>query len=339
MASVDPEDLMDSCGDAIEMAESRQLATEDRCKTLKQENTDLYELLEKADNEMLGLFDEVTSVREQNNSLQRQIAQLQDLMEEVDNLKHRLEQSMEAEFTAEQQRKDLERRCLQVENRAEELSNQISDCNFENKLLYEDVTRMRLLVAELQTSLQKKTLELKEKEDLLQKRDSVMEEMNLTVNEYSSIIEVLNNKIRALQSQLEETCQEIALRKNMEQTSVISPDPAVSGTLMYEMVQVKLEKELLKNHLDKERQKKRGFLGLRLLFNMLLQLLWCYFITFVSTGFFLLFVYYLLQVIKIMNPNFQGLNLRCFLSPQTVDMIQEVLRPYLVLEGPGVVPS
>ncbi|XP_063813011.1 inositol 1,4,5-triphosphate receptor associated 2-like isoform X2 [Pseudophryne corroboree] len=322
----------------MEMA--HRLALEGRCQRLKQESTQLYDALEAADMEMQRLLEEAASVRDQNNSLQKENAQLKELLKEADDLKILVEQNKEAACTAEQQKVAMERRCQQMEESAEQLSHQISDCGHENKSLRDEVTRLRQLITELETNLHSKALELKETEETSLKKDSAMEEMTLTVNEYSTIIEVLKGRIRALQSQQELTSQEIAL-KSMEQTMALSSDPAAGGTLMYEMVQANLEKQLLLGHWKKEQQKRSSII--RSLCNMLLRLLWCYCKVFFFSGFLLLFFCHLMQFIQAQNPDFLRWVIRRVCSTQTMDIIQDLLLKLFLPSlttycGPCIVP-
>ncbi|XP_063813012.1 inositol 1,4,5-triphosphate receptor associated 2-like isoform X3 [Pseudophryne corroboree] len=306
----------------MEMA--HRLALEGRCQRLKQESTQLYDALEAADMEMQRLLEEAASVRDQNNSLQKENAQLKELLKEADDLKILVEQNKEAACTAEQQKVAM-----------------ISDCGHENKSLRDEVTRLRQLITELETNLHSKALELKETEETSLKKDSAMEEMTLTVNEYSTIIEVLKGRIRALQSQQELTSQEIALRKSMEQTMALSSDPAAGGTLMYEMVQANLEKQLLLGHWKKEQQKRSSII--RSLCNMLLRLLWCYCKVFFFSGFLLLFFCHLMQFIQAQNPDFLRWVIRRVCSTQTMDIIQDLLLKLFLPSlttycGPCIVP-
>ncbi|KAM4663919.1 uncharacterized protein O3C94_012135 isoform 2-T3 [Discoglossus pictus] len=233
--------------------------TVENTKRLRQQNHDLQDALEKADMEVQDLMLDIISLQNHNKSLKKEEAWRHELLEELDELRLSLEQSKEATRVSDLARKEMERKCAKSEEAAEQLSHQLSDTLDQNKFLQNKVTSLRSLNTELESGLQNLELELKQKEEIFHKKEEALEQMTLTMKEYSSIIEVLHNKVKTLQGLLNKTQQEIAMNKTKNQP----PAPARNGTLMYEMVQAELEKELLQTHYEKERRRLRGFLGMR----------------------------------------------------------------------------
>ncbi|XP_071989316.1 uncharacterized protein [Engystomops pustulosus] len=315
----------------MEEGNSKRQEMEAKWKRLKILKDDLQESLEKSDIEVQDLMQELASLREENKTLQKEKAKFLDLMEEADRLKLSLEQCENTERRARQGEKELERRCLHMEEKAEELLHMISVSENENNLLRDDVTWLKQQIVELEGHLNTKSLELKEKDNQAQERELVIEEMRVTMSQYLSIKQVLNDKIQELQSQLEESYQEIAMRKAVEENSMIK-NPSAS-TIMYEIIETRLEKQL-----EQERMKNdgiHGFLGWRFLLNMMQQFLWCSF----SVGFFLLVFYVFMRLFHAVRPEYPLLNLRRIFLSETVDVLQNLLHPYLKLRVLGVKPS
>ncbi|KAG8590835.1 hypothetical protein GDO81_006929 [Engystomops pustulosus] len=78
-----------------------------------------------------------------------------------------------------------------------------------------------------------------------------------------------------------------------------------------------------------------GFLGWRFLLNMMQQFLWYSF----SVGFFLLVFYVFMRLFHAVRPEYPLLNLRRIFLSETVDVLQNLLHPYLKLRVLGVKPS
>ncbi|XP_075439329.1 uncharacterized protein LOC142483148, partial [Ascaphus truei] len=171
MESCAPEDCGDSHGAVMVTGalEIWLLEAEETNKRLKRENRALQETAERADVEAQGLLGENASLRDQNKSLQKEGRQCQELLQELENASLRLAQSEEAARAAELHSKELERRCAQIQERGDTLSQQICDFLEENKLLQKNATGLRGVVTALQRDLQKKTLELEEKEEISRK--------------------------------------------------------------------------------------------------------------------------------------------------------------------------
>ncbi|XP_075708573.1 uncharacterized protein LOC142742560 isoform X2 [Rhinoderma darwinii] len=340
MASAFPE-LHDDprCG-AMVAGDNDFLEINGWCSRLRQENTDLQDALLKADVEVYELSQEMSSLRERNKSLQKETSQLQDLKDQVEILRFKVKQNKDAADMEEQQRKNMatpgERRSLHLDERVDQLLNQLDHSQEETLLLKKEVTRLRHLITDLEKNLQKKTLEIEQYEELAQKRESIRKFMTNALNEYASTIEVLNNNIKTLQSQVEESSQEIALRKTVNDVSKMPGHPPEDGTLMCEILQAKIDEEWL---LRTKQQKKWGFLGLRFLYTMMLKILWCNTkVAFFSFFFFLLF-HYLLPLIQTQEPGVMGCYICSVCSSETFELIVYILQPYLQLIGSGVVPT
>ncbi|XP_075707038.1 uncharacterized protein LOC142741555 [Rhinoderma darwinii] len=351
MASVTPDQDVDSSGPAVTDNDPSSMflhlprgtankwqEMEEKWKRLRTLNNDLQEALEKSDIEVQELTQELESLHEENRSLQKEKAKFLDLMDEADKLKLSLEHCKYAECTAKHGKKELvsgqERNCPQMEEKADQLLHQISVSEEENHLLCDDVNKLKQQVMELERYLDRKNLELSEKDKHSQEIDSVIEEMTMTMNQYSSIKEVLNNKIQELQSQLEESYQEIAMRNAFEENGLIN-NPEASGTIMYEIIQTKLEKQLEQTHMAKQCQGIQGFLGLRLLLNIMVQFLWCCF----SVGFVFFLFFLLIRLYHTLHPDYLLLDLRRVFSAQTFEVIQNLLHPFMKMRELGLVPS
>ncbi|XP_069801631.1 uncharacterized protein [Dendropsophus ebraccatus] len=272
MTSADPCRDVNSSGTAVEIPNRKVQEMEEKWKMLKSLNSDLQEALEKSDIEVQELTQELASLNIEKKGLQEQKTKFLDLMEEADKLKLSLEHCQNAKHMTQQGKKEWshtycnisgpEKRCLQMEQKEDELLYQISMSEEENRLLRDDVTRLNDHIMELERNLDAKSLELREKDKQFEETESVIEEMTVTINQYLSIKEVLNNKIKELTSQLEESQQEIAMRKASLENDLLNTAEA-SGTIMYEIIQNKLEKQLEKEHMEKQSKSKRGYFMLR----------------------------------------------------------------------------
>ncbi|XP_073440840.1 uncharacterized protein [Dendrobates tinctorius] len=306
---------------------------EKQWKRLKILHGNLQEDLDTAETEVQMLMQQRLSLQEENKSLQKEKAKFLDLLKEADKLKIRLEMYKTSEKMAHQEKKQLEKRCIQMEEKADELLTKIYASELENSLLRKDVTRLEQQLLKLESYFDAMNLELKEKENNCQEIDSIIEEMTVTMDQYISINEVLHNKIQELQCQLEESYQEIAMRKEIEEREFIQSTGA-SDRIMTEIIQIKLEKQL-----EQAQKKKQGqgilFFFRQWLYNMALEFLWCSF----SVGISLLLFFFLMQHFHALYPGYLLLDLRRVLSEQAIAAIQNILRPFIKLKGVGVLPT
>ncbi|XP_056381151.1 uncharacterized protein LOC130276163 isoform X2 [Hyla sarda] len=291
---------------AMEAGDSDVLEIERWCCRLRQENTDLQDALGKADVEIHKLSQEIALLREKNKNLQKEICQFVDLKEQVENLKFKVKQNKDA-ADMESQPKEDKIRCLQkisTIERADQLVNQ--------------------------KELQKRRLDIKKKQEFAEEKESIRTCMTITLNEYASTREALNNKICTLQSQVEESSQDNFLRRTIQESSKITEYPPDDGTLMYEILQAKLDEERLR---WTDEQKKWGFL--RLLYTMMLKVLWCNFKVAFFFGFFVLLFHYLLQLAQSQD---QRWYIQSVFSSETIEWMEHICQSFLQLITLGEMP-
>ncbi|XP_077155519.1 uncharacterized protein LOC143817938 [Ranitomeya variabilis] len=315
----------------------------------------LQEGLDTAETEVQILLQKRSSLQEENKSLQKETAEFLDLLEEANKLKKRLEMDKNSEQMAYQGKKQLEKRCVEMEEKADQLLTKIYASELENSSLRKDVTKLEQQFLELESSLDEMSLELNEKENNCQENDSILEEMKVTMDQYISMKEVLSNKIQELQCQLEESYQEIAMRKEIEECDFIESTRA-SDTIMCEIMQINLEKQLEQAQMKEQgffhkRAKKRpicmdcsgisGWLATLLdgpvfsmICNMALEFLQCFFCIVI----FLLLFFFLMRLFHTLYPDYLLLDLRRVFSEQAIEVIQNILSPFLKLRGVGVPP-
>ncbi|XP_056416841.1 uncharacterized protein LOC130358063 isoform X2 [Hyla sarda] len=315
MASVTTDQDVDSTGAAVGEAKSKLQEMKEKWKILKSLNNDLQEALEKSDTEVQELTQKLASLHEENKGLQREKAKFLDLTEEVDQMKLSLEHCKNTEHTEQQGKKELEKICILMEDKADELLYQISISEEKNDLLRDEITRLKEHVIELETEL-------------------VIEEMTVTMNQYLSIKEVLNNKIKQLTSQLEESQHENAMRKASIENDLCSKSEA-NGTIMYEMIQNKLEQQLIKEHMEKQNQGIQDFFMIRFLLNIALEFLWCCY----SVEVFLILFYFMMRFYHSIYPDHLLLDVRRIFSSPTIEIIENILQPFLELRRVGMAPT
>ncbi|XP_056381116.1 uncharacterized protein LOC130276163 isoform X1 [Hyla sarda] len=317
---------------AMEAGDSDVLEIERWCCRLRQENTDLQDALGKADVEIHKLSQEIALLREKNKNLQKEICQFVDLKEQVENLKFKVKQNKDA-ADMESQPKEDKIRCLQkisTIERADQLVNQLDCCHDETVVLKKEVNRLRNQTTNLEKELQKRRLDIKKKQEFAEEKESIRTCMTITLNEYASTREALNNKICTLQSQVEESSQDNFLRRTIQESSKITEYPPDDGTLMYEILQAKLDEERLR---WTDEQKKWGFL--RLLYTMMLKVLWCNFKVAFFFGFFVLLFHYLLQLAQSQD---QRWYIQSVFSSETIEWMEHICQSFLQLITLGEMP-
>ncbi|XP_056416835.1 myosin-11-like isoform X1 [Hyla sarda] len=334
MASVTTDQDVDSTGAAVGEAKSKLQEMKEKWKILKSLNNDLQEALEKSDTEVQELTQKLASLHEENKGLQREKAKFLDLTEEVDQMKLSLEHCKNTEHTEQQGKKELEKICILMEDKADELLYQISISEEKNDLLRDEITRLKEHVIELERHLDAKSLELREMDKKSQETELVIEEMTVTMNQYLSIKEVLNNKIKQLTSQLEESQHENAMRKASIENDLCSKSEA-NGTIMYEMIQNKLEQQLIKEHMEKQNQGIQDFFMIRFLLNIALEFLWCCY----SVEVFLILFYFMMRFYHSIYPDHLLLDVRRIFSSPTIEIIENILQPFLELRRVGMAPT
>ncbi|XP_069817816.1 myosin heavy chain, cardiac muscle isoform-like isoform X1 [Dendropsophus ebraccatus] len=315
---------------AMEAGDSDLLEIEGRCCRLRQQNADLQDALGKADTEVRELSHEIASLREMNKSLQKEMGQFMDLKKQVETLKFKVNQNEEAADIENQLKKDKERRCQQMIERVDQLLTKFDHSQGETVVLKKEVNRLRNQGTSLEEDLQKKRLELQQKQELAEEKESITICMTLTLNEYASTIEVLTNKINALQSKVTKSSQDFFMR-TMEESSKLTVHPPDDGTLMHEILRARLDEERLE---QTEQEKKWGFLGLRLLYTLMLKILWCNIKVAFFSGFFILFLHYLLQLFQD-----KGLVTQSVFSSGTIELMEHVLQLFLQPISLGLVPT
>ncbi|XP_069817821.1 myosin heavy chain, cardiac muscle isoform-like isoform X2 [Dendropsophus ebraccatus] len=298
---------------AMEAGDSDLLEIEGRCCRLRQQNADLQDALGKADTEVRELSHEIASLREMNKSLQKEMGQFMDLKKQVETLKFKVNQNEEAADIENQLKKD-----------------KFDHSQGETVVLKKEVNRLRNQGTSLEEDLQKKRLELQQKQELAEEKESITICMTLTLNEYASTIEVLTNKINALQSKVTKSSQDFFMR-TMEESSKLTVHPPDDGTLMHEILRARLDEERLE---QTEQEKKWGFLGLRLLYTLMLKILWCNIKVAFFSGFFILFLHYLLQLFQD-----KGLVTQSVFSSGTIELMEHVLQLFLQPISLGLVPT
>ncbi|XP_069817822.1 myosin-6-like isoform X3 [Dendropsophus ebraccatus] len=199
---------------AMEAGDSDLLEIEGRCCRLRQQNADLQDALGKADTEVRELSHEIASLREMNKSLQKEMGQFMDLKKQVETLKFKVNQNEEAADIENQLKKDKERRCQQMIERVDQLLTKFDHSQGETVVLKKEVNRLRNQGTSLEEDLQKKRLELQQKQELAEEKESITICMTLTLNEYASTIEVLTNKINALQSKVTKSSQDFFMMRS-----------------------------------------------------------------------------------------------------------------------------
>ncbi|XP_071982380.1 uncharacterized protein [Engystomops pustulosus] len=316
--------------DAMEAGDNDPLEIEGWCSRLRQENTDLQDALGKADVEVYVLSQDITSLREKNKSLQKETSQIHDLKQQVENLRLKLKQNKDAADS--EMEEQPEKLCLQMENRIDELLNELEHSEDETMELNKEVTILRNQISDLEKNLQKMRLELKEREDLAEERESIRKCMATTLSEYLSTIEVLNNRMNGIQSKVEESFREITLQKTNNESSEKHGRSLDDGTLMYEILKAKLDEERIQ-------QKKWGFLGLMSLYIMMLKVLWCNIKVAYFTSFLILLFHYLLQLVQTQEPGFLCWCIRSVFCVDAVEAIEYILQPYVQNTGSDVVPT
>ncbi|XP_077137039.1 uncharacterized protein LOC143794005 isoform X6 [Ranitomeya variabilis] len=242
---------------------------------------------------------------------------------------------LEAELD-QQSKNEKERRCLQIEERVDQLVNQFENYQHETLVLKKEITIRKNQIIDQEDRLEKKKLEQEEIEELAHKRESIKKYVTTTLKEYATAIEVLNNKMDALQTKVEESFQEISLRNAIDECSRKSAQSPVDGTFMHELIQVKLDEDQL---LKAEQQKDWGFWGQKLLYAIMLKVLWYNIKVFFFSGFFILLLNYLLPLSKGNDPGYLGWFIRSVFSSEAVESIENILQPCLQRLGSGVVPT
>ncbi|KAM4048197.1 uncharacterized protein ACNLHF_011098 [Anomaloglossus baeobatrachus] len=311
-----------------------------KLKRLKSLYNYLLEDLDEVEAEVHILRQEQSSLLEENKSLQEEKAKLRDLLEEAESLELSLETSNNSENTAHPTKKEPDVCCEDKEfqeilkEEEHELLHEICISELENKSLREDVTILEQEVLELECNLNAKTLELREMDNNNQESESVIKEMTVTLNDYISTKEDLKNTIQELECQLEESLEELAMRKEIEERAFMENRRA-SDTIMCEIIQIDLEKQLVQAQMKK--QQGQGIQGVfcRFLYNMALEFLWNSF----SVGIFFLLSFFFLQVFHTIYPDYLLLDLRCLFSDQTVEVLQNILYPFMKLKVLGPVPT
>ncbi|XP_077137033.1 uncharacterized protein LOC143794005 isoform X3 [Ranitomeya variabilis] len=295
------------------------LEIEGQCSRIRQKNTYLEDTLEKGEVEIHELFQETALLQEKNKRLQKAIAQLPDLKKMVKNLNFKIMRNkLEAE--------------LDQQSKNEKFENY----QHETLVLKKEITIRKNQIIDQEDRLEKKKLEQEEIEELAHKRESIKKYVTTTLKEYATAIEVLNNKMDALQTKVEESFQEISLRNAIDECSRKSAQSPVDGTFMHELIQVKLDEDQL---LKAEQQKDWGFWGQKLLYAIMLKVLWYNIKVFFFSGFFILLLNYLLPLSKGNDPGYLGWFIRSVFSSEAVESIENILQPCLQRLGSGVVPT
>ncbi|KAM4053804.1 uncharacterized protein ACNLHF_006338 isoform 2-T6 [Anomaloglossus baeobatrachus] len=300
-----------------------------------QKNNDLQDALGKAGVERHELSEEIALLQKNNKSLRKEITELQYRKKKEENLRFKVKQNELPTVMQQQPKHEKERRCLQMVKR-DQLKKQSVHCKDETLVLKNEVTRLRNLIIGLKKKLHLKKLELEEKEEFSQKMESKKKFLTTTLNQYATAIEVLNNQKPTLQIKVEEAFQGITRKNTNDESSRVSGQFLDDGTLMYEIVQAKLDEEQL---LKSEQQEKLGFLGLRLLCTTILKIMWCNTKVLFFSGFFILLFHYLLTLNQGKEPGFLGWFILSVFSSETSKWIQQTLHPYLQYIGSDGMPT